>query len=66
MVTLNVLIAVCGVGLQESVARMPKVDVAVVVGVPERRPADESVRPAGSVPLASDHVTGSLPPEAVN
>jgi hypothetical protein len=34
----------------------------VCVGVPERRPAAESVRPAGSVPLASEKVAPPMAP----
>ena len=37
-----------------SVAWMVTVDEPAVVGVPESRPADVSVRPAGSVPLATE------------
>ena len=39
-----------------SVARTVKVLDPATVGVPEMLPAVESVNPAGSVPLASDHV----------
>jgi len=41
-----------------------KEDVAAVVGVPEIAPAVESVKPEGSVPDASVHVYGELPPVA--
>ena len=47
-----------------SVARTVKVLDPAVVGVPEILPPAESVNPAGSVPLASDHVYGVVPPEA--
>ena len=33
-----------------------KLDVPLVVGTPEMAPFDASVRPAGRVPAASDHV----------
>ena len=39
-----------------SVARTVKVLDPALVGVPEMLPPVESVNPAGSVPLASDHV----------
>src|SRR5437868_1334378 len=35
-------------------------------GVPERRPLAESVRPAGSVPLASENVAEPIAPLCVN
>jgi len=40
--------------------------VAAVVGVPEIAPAVESVKPTGSVPDASVHVYGEVPPLACN
>lgn len=43
-----------------------KVDVPLVVGVPEIVPALESASPAGSVPDASDHVNPGVPPVALN
>jgi len=49
-----------------SVARTVKVLDPATVGVPEMLPAVESVNPAGSVPLASDHVYGGVPPEAAS
>lgn len=36
------------------------------VGVPEIAPAEESVRPAGKLPEAIDHVYGVVPPLAVS
>ena len=45
---------------------MVKVDVPLVVGVPEIAPAPDSVRPAGSVPDASDHVYPGVPPVALS
>jgi hypothetical protein len=39
-----------------SVARMATVEVPSVVGVPESRPLDESVSPAGRVPLTTEKV----------
>src|SRR5262245_39777977 len=44
-----------------------KFEVPVAVGVPEITPVPAaSVSPAGSVPLASDHVYGGVPPVAVS
>lgn len=57
--------AVC-TGDPLSFTAMVKVDVPLVVGVPEIAPALESVRPAGSVPDASDHVYPGVPPVALN
>src|SRR5437588_85606 len=41
------------------------VNVPVCVGVPERTPLPASVRPAGSVPLASENVVVPMPPLCV-
>ena len=43
------------------VAFTVKVDVPTVVGVPLITPADDSVKPVGSVPLANVHVIGAVP-----
>jgi hypothetical protein len=49
-----------------SVARTATVEVpSRLVGVPESRPPEESVRPAGSVPLYTVKVQGPAPPLAV-
>src|SRR5688572_14048455 len=45
-----------------SVPRMVTTDVPTVVGVPDRRPEDVNVRPAGSVPFVTAKVYGSVPP----
>jgi hypothetical protein len=37
-----------------------------VVGVPPMTPAPDSVRPAGSVPVVTDHAYGGVPPVAAN
>ncbi len=50
----------------ESVARIVKVEVPVAVGVPEITPAEVTVRPGGSVPVASAHVEGGMPPVAAS
>ena len=49
-----------------SVARTVKVLDPAAVGVPETVPPVESVNPAGSVPLASAHVYGGVPPDAAS
>jgi len=64
MVRLNELLAVCGVGEQESVAVTLIELVPVPVGVPERSPELDSVNPAGT-PVALQ-VTGLIPPAEVN
>jgi hypothetical protein len=46
-------VAVLAVGVLESVTRTVKVDVPVVLGVPEITPADESESPVGSEPDAT-------------
>lgn len=38
------------------VAWMVRFEVTAVVGVPDSKPADESARPAGSVPVATANV----------
>jgi len=47
-----------------SVATIVKANVPVTVGVPERTPALDSVRPVGSVPVEVK-VHGETPPVAV-
>ncbi len=50
----------------ESVTTRSKVEVPSEVGVPETSPVVVSrVRPAGRVPLATDQVSGPVPPEVV-
>ena len=61
MVSVNATVAVCGV-TAESVAVMEKLYGFAVVGVPERSPAAESVRPPGSVPFVTAQVTTPVPP----
>jgi hypothetical protein len=48
-----------------SVTRMEKLDVPTVVGVPDMTPRVR-LMPVGSDPLASDHVYGGDPPEALS
>ena len=60
IVMVSGLLAVC-TGLLESVAFAWKVEVPAAVGVPlTTQPV--SVRPAGSVPLTSEHAYGAVPP----
>jgi uncharacterized protein YaiE (UPF0345 family) len=49
-------------GLAESVAFTVGVDVPAAVGVPLNEQFAFSVKPAGTVPLASEHVYGAVPP----
>jgi hypothetical protein len=46
----------------KSVALMVTVNVPVAVGVPEMTPAVLMVRPVGSAPVDTDHVTEPVPP----
>ena len=48
-----------------SSAETVKVNVPAVVAVPERRPAEESVRPPGSAPCETTKWYGAEPPAAV-
>jgi hypothetical protein len=59
------LMAVCGVGLVESVTWTENVVAVAIVGVPERTPAVLSVRPAGGAPAARLQVYGGAPPAAL-
>jgi hypothetical protein len=47
-----------------SVTFTVKVLDPVVLGVPDSMPSAERLRPAGSVPVATDHEYGGVPPEA--
>ena len=60
--------AVCGVGVSESVAVTVNVSVPtkVPVGVPEMTPvAAFKIRPVGRLPVVTAQVMGVIPPEAV-
>ena len=46
------------------VALTVKLEVPAVLGVPEMMPADDSVNPAGKLPLCNDHVIGVVPEAA--
>jgi hypothetical protein len=64
---LRLLVAVCAVGLVESVASTVKAEVPLVVGVPEMTPVPAArLRPAGSAPLLIDQVYGGVPPLAAS
>src|SRR5437868_14094940 len=65
MVSENALFTACGVE-QESCACTVNDDVPVPVGVPESKPLELSVRPAGTVPAITVHETGAMPPALVN
>lgn len=57
-------VMICGVEL-ESFTCTAKFDRPAADGVPEINPEGINVRPAGKVPLASEKVSGRLPPLAV-
>jgi len=61
----SVAFCVC-TGLPLSCTLTVNVDVAPVVGVPEMVPLEASVRPAGRLPAAIDHVYADVPPVAAN
>ncbi len=50
----------------ESVTRTVKVEDPAAEGVPEIAPAEESDKPAGNAPEASDHIYGPAPLTADN
>jgi hypothetical protein len=49
-VRVNDFVAVCAVGVVESIALAVKLNEPEAVGVPEMVPAEERVRPAGKAP----------------
>jgi hypothetical protein len=51
---------------RESVAVTVNVKLPVCIGVPERTPAAESERPAGSEPAETANVYGATPPTAAS
>lgn len=62
-VMLNDFVAVCAVGVAESVALMVKVEEPEAVGVPEIVPVEAfNVRPARRDPELMDQVYGAVPP----
>jgi hypothetical protein len=64
---LRFALAVCGVGVVESVAVTVKLLVPAVVGVPLIVPVvGLSVRPTGSVPVVTAQLTGFVPPVNVS
>ena len=56
--------AVCAVGVVESVTLTVKVEVPLPVGVPEKTPEELRLRPMGSAPELRDQVYGVVPPVA--
>jgi hypothetical protein len=46
----------------ESTARIRKVEVPTAVGVPERTPRGDRVRPGGSDPDVTEKLKGATPP----
>jgi hypothetical protein len=64
---LNDCVAVCAVGVVESVTFTVKRNDPAAVGVPEIVPVEaDSVRPAGNEPDWIDQVYGDVPPVAVS
>ena len=62
---LNVCVAVCAVGVVESVTCTAKSKVPEVVGVPEIMPVEAfKLRPGGKEEEVIDHVYGVVPPVA--
>jgi hypothetical protein len=62
---LRFAVVLAAVGVCESVARMVKLAVPSVVGVPLIAPVAEfSMSPAGRLPAETFHVYGGTPPEA--
>ena len=66
IVSKNGAVATCGAGVELSVAWTVNENVPVFDGVPLSSPLDESVTPAGKVPLVADHVSFPTPPLAVS
>jgi hypothetical protein len=64
MLMLTDCVAVCAVGVVESVTFTVKVEVPVPVGVPEMTPEELRLRPIGSAPELTDQVYGVVPPVA--
>ncbi len=65
-VRVNDLVAVCAVGVVESVTFAVNVNEPDAVGVPEIVPPDESVKPPGSAPVLTLQVYGVVPPLAAS
>lgn len=65
MVILRFAVAVCAVGVAESVAWTVKLEVPAAVGDPEITPAPLNASPAGRVPEVTVHVYGAVPFDAV-
>jgi len=63
-VMLRDFVAVCAVGLVESVALTVNEEVPAAVGVPLSAPSDASDRPVGSEPVVMLQVYGLVPPVA--
>ena len=66
MVMVKVCVAVCAVGVVESVTLAVKENEPEAVGVPETAPAVERVKPAGNAPALTLQLYGVVPPEAAN
>jgi len=67
MVMLSVCVAVCAVGVVESVTCTVKFELPVALGVPEMAPVDAAkVNPAGNDPELTLQVYGDVPPLAAS
>jgi hypothetical protein len=67
MVMPRFFVAVCAVGVSESVTVTVKFDVPAVVGVPEIAPVELfKDSPAGKLPVVTDQEYGETPPAACN
>ena len=65
-VRVNAFVAVCAVGVVESVTLAVKLKEPEAVGVPEIVPAEDSARPAGSAPELMLQPYGVVPPLAAS
>jgi hypothetical protein len=64
MVIVKACVAVCAVGVVESVTLAVNENEPDAVGVPEIVPAEESVKPAGRAPALTLQLYGVVPPLA--
>jgi hypothetical protein len=65
-VSVNDVVAVCAVGIVESVTFAVNVNEPPAVGVPEIVPAVDRVKPAGKAPELMVQLYGVVPPDATS
>jgi hypothetical protein len=65
-VRVNDFVAVCALGVVESLTLITNVKEPAVVGVPESIPLLERLRPAGKILEPRDQLYGAVPPDAAN